>query len=82
MRRQWGLRRTICRRGLGHAWLLSQTDKKADAVAALRKVLEEAWEKEKDMKALCLGGHTITGEGAGYLIPLLDKEKDKDEIAT
>lgn len=67
---------------LGHAWLLSQTDKKADAIAALRKVLEKAWEKEKDMKALGLGGHTITSEGASYLIPLLDKTKDKDEIAT
>jgi len=67
---------------LGHAWLLSQTDKKAAAVAALRKVLDKAWEKEKDMKALGLGGHTITGEGGGYLLPLLDAEKDKEEIAT
>lgn len=67
---------------LGRAWLLSQTDKKSDAIDALRKVIAMAWEKEKDLKALGLGGHTITGEGAGYLIPLLDKEKDKDEIAT
>ena len=67
---------------LGHAWLLSQTDKKADAIAALRKVIDKAWEKEKDIKALGLGGHTVTGEGADYLLPLLDKEKDKDEIAT
>ncbi|MCI0699825.1 MAG: tetratricopeptide repeat protein, partial [Planctomycetia bacterium] len=67
---------------LGHAWLLSQTDKKKEAIAALRKVIEKAWEKEKDLKALGLGGHTITAEGASYLIPLLDKEKDKDEIAT
>jgi tetratricopeptide (TPR) repeat protein len=67
---------------LGHAWLLSQTDKKADAVAALRKVVEEGWKKDKDLQALGLGGHTITAEGAGYLIPLLDKEKDKEEIAT
>jgi len=70
------------RAALGHAWLLSQTDKKADAVAALRKVIEKGWEKEKDLMALGLGGHTIVGEGAGYLIPLLDPEKDKDEIAT
>lgn len=67
---------------LGHAWLLSQTDKKEDAVKALRATVEEAWKKEKDLMGLGLGGHTITGEGAGYLIPLLDKEKDKDEIAT
>ena len=67
---------------LGHAWLLSQTDKKAEAIAALRKTIEKAWEKEKDLKSLGLGGDTITSEGAGYLVPLLDKTADKDEIAT
>jgi len=66
---------------LGRAWLLSQTDNKAEAVVALRKVLDKAWEKEKDLKAVGLGGHTITAEGGGYLIALLDPEKDKDEIA-
>jgi hypothetical protein len=67
---------------LGRAWLLTQTDKKADAIAALRKVVEKSWETEKDLKRIGLGGHTITAEGAGYLVPLLDAEKDKDEIAT
>jgi tetratricopeptide (TPR) repeat protein len=67
---------------LGLAWLLTQTDKKADAIAALRKVIEKGWETEKDLRTLGLGGHTVVGEGADYLIPLLDKEKDKDEIAT
>ncbi|HEY1186753.1 MAG TPA: tetratricopeptide repeat protein [Gemmata sp.] len=67
---------------LGRAWLLSQTDKKEDAVKALRAVVEEGWKKDKDLQALGLGGHTVTAEGAGYLIPLLDKEKDKEEIAT
>lgn len=66
---------------LGYGWLLAQADKKSEAVATLRKVIEKAWEKEKDLKALGLGGHTIVAEGAGYLIPLLDKDKDKDEIA-
>lgn len=67
---------------LGHAWVLSQTDKKEDAVKALRAVVEEGWKKDKDLKFGPFGGHTITAEGASYLIPLLDKEKDKDEIAT
>src|SRR5579883_270522 len=67
---------------LGYAWLLSQTDKKTEAIAALRKVVEESWKKEKDLKSLGLGGHTFTTEAGSYLIPLLDKEKDKDEIAT
>ena len=66
---------------LGHAWLLSQTDKKEAAIKELRAVVETGWEKEKDMRGLGLGGHTITAEGAGYLLPLLDKEKDKEEIA-
>jgi tetratricopeptide (TPR) repeat protein len=67
---------------LGHAWLLTQTDKKAEAVAELRKVVEKAWDKEKDLKATGFGGHTVTAEAADYLIPLLDKDKDKEEIAT
>jgi tetratricopeptide (TPR) repeat protein len=67
---------------LGYGWLLSQTDKKADAIAVLRKVVEKAWDKEKDLKTLGLGGHTITGEGGEYLVALLDPEKDKAEIAT
>jgi hypothetical protein len=66
---------------LGQAWLLTQTHKKVDAVAALRKVVEAGWEKEKNLKSLGVGGHTITAEGAGYLIPLLDAKTDKEEIA-
>lgn len=67
---------------LGQAWLTDQSGKKDDAVKLYRKLVEEGWAKEKDLKALGFGGHTITGETAGYLIPLLDKDKDKDEIAT
>jgi len=66
---------------LGHAWLLSQTEKKDDAIAALRKVIELGWEKDRKLQVLGLGGHTITGEGIGYLIPLLDAKKDAEEIA-
>jgi tetratricopeptide (TPR) repeat protein len=66
---------------LGHAWLLSQTEKKQDAIAALRKVVEQGWEKDQKLQVLGLGGHTVTGEGAGYLIPLLDAKKDAEEIA-
>lgn len=66
---------------LGRAWLLTQTDKTNDARVALREVLDAGWKKDKDLMALGLGGHTITTEATGYLLPLLDKEKDKDEIA-
>lgn len=67
---------------LGLAWTLDQSGRKADAVTAYRKLIEDAWAKEKELKALGLGGHTVTGEAAEYLIPLLDKDKDKDEITT
>jgi hypothetical protein len=67
---------------LGHAWLLSQADQKSAATAELRKVVEKAWIKEKDLKSAEFGGHTLTGEAASYLIPLLDPKTDRDEIAT
>jgi hypothetical protein len=68
---------------LGLAWCLDQAQKKTEAIKAYREVIEEGWTKEDmNRKNVGLGGHTITVEGAGYLIPLLDKDKDKDEIAT
>jgi len=66
---------------IGQAWVTEQAGKKEDAVKLYRKLIADAWETEKDMKNLGLGGHTVTGEAGGYLIALLDKDKDKDEIA-
>lgn len=66
---------------LGYGWLLTQTDRKDDAIKALRKVAEEGWKKDKELKGLLPGTHVFTTETAGYLVPLLDKDKDKDEIA-
>jgi hypothetical protein len=67
---------------LGLAWCLDQAKKKDQAIKEYRAVVEEAWAKEKDLKFGDLGGHYITAEAAGYLIPLLDSEKNKNEIAT
>lgn len=67
---------------LGYAWLLTQSDKKTEAVAALRKAAEMGWKKDRELKGLFPGQHAFTPEVATYLVPLLDKEKDKDEIAT
>ena len=67
---------------LGYAWTLEQSDARQEAIKEYRALIEEAWKKEKDLKALDLGGHTIVAEAAGYLIPLLDKEQDKEEIRT
>lgn len=66
---------------IGQAWVTAEAGKKDDAVKLYRKLIADAWETEKDLQALGLGGHTVTGEAGGYLIALLDAEKDKDEIA-
>jgi hypothetical protein len=66
---------------LGYAWTLDQSGATTEAVKEYRALIDDAWKKEKDLKALGLGGHTIVAEAAGYLIPLLDGEKDKEEIA-
>lgn len=67
---------------LGQAWLLSQTENKVEAVAALRGVLEKGWEEYKVRKDDGLLGLAVVAEGTGYLVPLLDAVKDKEEIAT
>ena len=67
---------------LGYAWTLEQSGEKKEAVKEYRALIEDAWKKEKDLKELDLGGHTVVAEATDYLIPLLNKEKDKKEIAT
>jgi len=67
---------------LGYAWTLEQSDEKKKAVQEYRALIEAAWKKEKDLKELDFGGHTVVAEAADYLLPLLDKEKDKEEIVT
>jgi tetratricopeptide (TPR) repeat protein len=66
---------------LGLAWCLEQAKDREDAIAAYRAVIRVGWKREKDLKTLGLGGHAITVEAAGYLIPLLDPQKDQAEIA-
>src|SRR5262245_2536734 len=67
---------------LGRAWAIAQRGKKEEAVKEYRKVAELAWTKEKDMKFAPLGWYAITAETGKYLVPLLDSDKDKEEIAT
>ncbi len=66
---------------LGHAWLEDQAGKKMEAIREYRDVIERAWAQEGKRTSGPLGGNFITAEAAGYLIPLLNKEKDRDEIA-
>src|SRR5262249_37761368 len=67
---------------LGYAWCLEQSGAREQAVKEYRQLIEDAWAKEKDLKTAPLGWHSVTAEAAGYLTPLLDADKDKDEIAT
>ncbi len=67
---------------LGLAWLTEQAGRKDDAVKQYRRIATAAWEKEKSLTMLGLGGQTLIGEVASYLVPLLDAEKDKREIET
>ncbi|HWN99863.1 MAG TPA: hypothetical protein VNS63_11395 [Blastocatellia bacterium] len=65
---------------LGHAWCTEQSGRRREAATEYRKVINAAWKKEKDLKQADIGWHSVTAEAAGYLIPLLDREKDKQEI--
>jgi len=69
---------------LGLAWVTEQAGKKNEAIKLYRGLVEDAWEKqkEKDLQVLGITGETITTEAGGYLIALLDAEKDKDELAS
>ncbi len=66
---------------LGRAWVIDQSGDKAKAIEAYRGLIRDGWAKDKDLKSLGLGGHTVTVEAAGYLVPLLDAQKDADEIS-
>ena len=65
---------------LGLAWSLQQGGEKAAAIKEFRSVIDDAWQKEKDMKSAGLHFHSIVAEGAGYLTPMLDAQQDADEI--
>jgi len=67
---------------LGHAWCIEQSGNTEQAIKEYRKLLADAWEKEGKKRFAGLGGHFITAETSSYLIPLLDAEKDADEIKT
>jgi tetratricopeptide (TPR) repeat protein len=65
---------------LGLGWSLEQQGRKAEAIAAYRRVIEEAWPKEEKIERAALGQNFYTPEAAEYLIPLLDPDKDRAEI--
>jgi hypothetical protein len=66
---------------MGLAWTLDQYGEKSAAIKQYRALIEDAWKSEKDLDSLPLNGETVVTEATGYLVPLLDKEKDKGEIS-
>ncbi len=67
---------------LGYAWTLDQMGHKKEAIAQYRALIEDAWTTEQVPAVRLRGEETVVTETAGYLIPLLDAEKDRQEIAT
>jgi hypothetical protein len=67
---------------LGYAWCGEQSGQKRKAVEGYRKVIKAAWMREKDPKFGDSFWGSIAAEAAECLIPLLDKDKDRQEIKT
>jgi tetratricopeptide (TPR) repeat protein len=66
---------------LGLAWCIEQSGDKPGAIQAYRAVIEKSWAQEKGYSTVGEHSVTVTADAVGYLIPLLDKEKEKAEIA-
>jgi hypothetical protein len=67
---------------IGYAWTLEQSGNKPAAIAEYRRVIEQAWAKEEKAKFAELGQRFYTEEAGSALIPLLDPQRDAQEIAT
>ena len=66
---------------LGHGWVLQQAGNTQEALAEYRAVVKQAWQKDQQLKGLMPSQRVFTSEAAGYLIPLLDKDRDAAELA-
>lgn len=66
---------------IGLAWSLDQAGDSKEAIEIYRKLIARAWPEEKDLEFAGLTFHSIVAEAGMYLMPKLDPEKDKDELA-
>jgi hypothetical protein len=66
---------------LGYGWVLEQSGAEARAIDQYRRVIAIAWPSEKDLKGKFPGQVVYVYEAAGYLIPLLVRDRDAAEIA-
>jgi len=53
---------------------------KQRAIDEYRNVIKVAWEGREALEERGARLHSVTAEAAGYLIPLLDKNNDSEEI--
>lgn len=66
---------------LGLGWCLAQAGERDAAIAALRQVVESGWPADRTDLNVWHGQRSLSEEAVRYLVPLLDREKDKEEIA-
>ena len=66
---------------LGYGWVLEQSGDTTRAIEQYRRVIAIAWPSEKDIKGKFPGQVVYVYEAAGYLIPLLNRDRDAAEIA-
>jgi tetratricopeptide (TPR) repeat protein len=65
---------------LGYGWMLQQVGDRRRAIEHYRRVIAKAWPSEKEKGVSGPGARFFTNEAAGYLIQLLDRERDAKEI--
>jgi tetratricopeptide (TPR) repeat protein len=65
---------------LGLGWCLAQAGEREAAIAELRRVVETASPQEPNTVLVFQGQRSLTEEAIRYLVPLLDPDKDREEI--
>jgi tetratricopeptide (TPR) repeat protein len=65
---------------LGYGWVLQQAGDTERAITEYRRVVQLAWAKEENVKALMPSQRFYTQEAIDYLLPLLDRKRDAAEI--
>lgn len=66
---------------LGRAWCLEQAGRISEAMTGYRNVLEDVWPSQRGGPRTAWSNYDLAAEVSGYLLPLLDPVRDRDEIA-
>lgn len=65
---------------LGLAWCLDKSGKSVEAANRYRKVIETSWKDERGKTEASGARGSMTQEAIGYIKPLLDPQKDAEEL--